>query len=157
MNRNGIVILAADAPERALRSNYPEPFASRMAGRIKKPLGDLFGLRNFGVNLTTLRPGSVSALQHRHSQQDEFVFLLDGSLTLFTDRGKEILSAGMCAGFPANGTAHHLFNHTDADATYIEIGDRSPGDGVTYPDDDLQAVKAEDGRWHFAHKDGRPY
>ena len=55
------------------RHNYPEPFASRMAGRRKQPLGDLFGLANFGVNLTRLAPGAVSALRHAHTKQDEFV------------------------------------------------------------------------------------
>ena len=57
-------IMAAKAPPRTKPSNYPEPFASRMAGRVKRPLGDLFGLTNFGVNLTRLMPGAVSALHH---------------------------------------------------------------------------------------------
>lgn len=35
-------------------TTYPEPFASRVAGREKRPLGDLFGLANFGVNITRL-------------------------------------------------------------------------------------------------------
>jgi uncharacterized cupin superfamily protein len=48
---------ASNVPARARPSSYPEPFASRMEGRVKRPLGDLFGLKNFGVNLTTLRPG----------------------------------------------------------------------------------------------------
>ena len=56
-----VALVAADAPLRAKASNYPEPFASRMAGRAKRPLGDLFGLTNFGVNLTRLAPGAQSA------------------------------------------------------------------------------------------------
>ena len=60
-----IAIEAAAAPTRAKPSNYPEPFFSRMSGREKRPLGDLFGLKNFGVNLTTLHPGGESALLHR--------------------------------------------------------------------------------------------
>jgi len=38
-----VAIRAADVPPRAFRTNYPEPFASRMAGRDKRPLGDPFG------------------------------------------------------------------------------------------------------------------
>src|SRR5437870_7517257 len=90
---------AAEAPLRIKPTNYPEPFASRMAGREKRPLGDLFGLTNFGVNLTRLAPGAVSALRHAHSRQDEFVYVLAGQPTLVTDVGDLPLQPGMCAGF----------------------------------------------------------
>lgn len=152
-----LAVTAAEAPERAKRSNYPEPFASRMAGRTKRPLGDLFGLRNFGVNLTRLAPGAQSALMHVHSRQDEFVYVLEGRPTLVTDQGEVALEPGMCAGFPADGIAHHLVNRTTSDVVYLEIGDRTKGDMATYPSDDLAAELAPDGKWSFRHKDGRPY
>ena len=118
---------------------------------------DLFGLKNFGVNLTRLAPGAVSALRHAHSRQDEFVYVLQGHPTLHTDAGAVQLAPGMCAGFRAgSGNAHHLLNRTAEDVTYLEVGDRTPGDEGSYPDDDLQAVLAE-GRWRFIHKDGTPY
>jgi len=80
-----LAIVAAEAPPRPFRTNYPEPFASRMAGRDKRPLGDLFGLTNFGVNLTRLKPGGSSALRHAHTKQDEFVYILEGRPTLVTE------------------------------------------------------------------------
>ncbi len=152
-----IAIEAAAAPLRARPSNYPEPFASRMAGREKRPLGDLFGLAAFGVNLTRLRPGAQSALRHRHSRQEEFFYVLEGEPTLVTDAREEILRPGMCAGFRAGGLAHHLVNRSGRDVVYLEVGDRVSGDEGTYPDDDIQAVMGPDGKWRFAHKDGRPY
>ena len=152
-----VALIAADAPARAFRTNYPEPFASRMAGRDKRPLGDLFGLTNFGVNLTRLAPGGASALRHAHTKQDEFVYILEGRPTLVTDAGRTALEPGMCAGFKAgNGDAHHLVNETDAGVVYLEIGDRTAGDAVEYPDDDL-AVVTIDGQRRAAHKDGTPY
>jgi len=152
-----LAVVAADAPLRAKRSNYPEPFATRMEGRQKRPLGDLFGLTNFGVNLTRLLPGASSALRHAHSQQDELVYILQGRPTLHTDEGLTELGPGMCAGFRAgSGNAHRLVNHSQEDALYLEIGDRTPGDSASYPDDDLRA-QAVDGRWVFVHKDGTPY
>jgi uncharacterized cupin superfamily protein len=152
-----VAIVAADAPARVKPSNYPEPFASRMRGREKRPLGDLFGLTNFGVNLTRLVPGGVSALRHAHSKQDEFVYILAGRPTLHTDEGKMELAPGMCAGFKAGtGNGHCLINETNEDVVYLEAGDRTPGDEGTYPDDDLKAEFA-DGRWRFAHKDGSLY
>ena len=153
-----VAILAADAPPRVKPSNYPEPFASRMAGREKRPLGDLFGLTNFGVNLTRLKPGAISALRHAHSRQDEFIYILEGEPTLITNEGESPLRPGMTAGFKAGtGNAHHLVNRTEGDVVYLEVGDRSPGDEGSYPDDDLQAVMQENGKWGFTHKDGRPY
>jgi uncharacterized cupin superfamily protein len=152
-----LAIVAADAPPRIKSSNYPEPFASRMAGRVKRPLGDLFGLKNFGVNLTRLAPGAVSALNHRHSRQDEFIYVLEGEPTLFTDAGETKLQPGMVAGFPAAGTSHHLENRTTQDCLILEIGDRAPDDAVSYPADDIDAVMGEDGKWRFAHKNGVPY
>lgn len=152
-----IAIAAADAPLRTKPSNYPEPFASRMAGREKRILGDQFGLRNFGVNLTTLHPGSESSLLHRHSRQDEFIYILQGEPVLVTDQGEIQLRPGMCAGFPAAGLAHQLVNRTAGDVVYLEVGDRTPGDEGSYPRDDLQAALGPDGKWVFTHKDGRPY
>lgn len=152
-----VAIVAAEAPPRAKPSNYPEPFASRMAGRQKRPLGDLFGLANFGVNLTQLLPGAVSALRHAHTKQDEFVYVLQGHPTLVTDEGRTMLSPGMCAGFKAgSGNGHHLINETAAPVMYLEVGDRTPGDEGSYPDDDLKALMV-DGQWKFAHKDDSPY
>jgi uncharacterized cupin superfamily protein len=128
-----------------------------MAGREKRPLGERFGLTNFGVNLTRLAPGAVSALRHAHSKQDEFVYVLQGYPTLHTDEGRTPLHPGMCAGFKAGtGNGHHLINDTSEDVVYLEVGDRTPGDEGSYPDDDLKAVLV-DGKWMFAHKDGTPY
>jgi uncharacterized cupin superfamily protein len=155
--RPPLALEATSVPPRVKPSNYPEPFFSRMAGREKRQLGDAFGLTNFGVNLTHLRPGSESALLHRHSKQDEFVYVLEGEPTLVTDDGETQLRPGLCAGFKANGRAHHIINRTDRDVLYIEIGDRTVGDTGSYPADDLQAVLGPDGGWIFAHKDGTPY
>lgn len=152
-----VAVMAAQAPPRTKPSNYPEPFAALMAGREKRPLGDLFGLTNFGVNLTRLLPGTCSALRHAHSRQDEFIYVLQGNPVLITDGGEMQLAAGMCAGFKfGTGNAHQLLNRSSEEVLYLEVGDRSVGDTAAYPDDDLQAVMIE-GKWQFTHKDGSPY
>jgi uncharacterized cupin superfamily protein len=153
-----IPVVAAEVPPRPRPSNYPAPFAVVMADRIKRPLGDRFGLTSFGVNLTTLKPGGRSALRHAHTRQDEFVYIVSGSATLVTNAGEATMTAGMCVGFKAGtGDAHHLVNRSTADVVYLEVGDREPGDSASYPDDDIQAVAAGDGKWQFLHKDGTPY
>ncbi|WP_423372068.1 cupin domain-containing protein [Burkholderia sp. LMG 32019] len=150
-------MVAADAAPRTKPSNYPEPFASRMTGREKKPLGDPFGLSQFGVNLTTLSPGAVSALHHQHSKQDEWVYVLSGEVTLYVGEENYLMRAGMCAGFRANGTPHHLQNNSTGDATIIEVGSRVSDDAVSYATDDLVAVMGSNGQWAFEHKNGDPY
>ena len=156
-NADAIALVAAQAPLRTKPSNYPEPFASRMTGREKRALGDLFGLTNLGVNLTRLAPSAVSSLRHAHTKQDEFVYILQGHPTLHTDEGCTELSPGMCAGFKAGtGNGHCLINNTAEDVVYLEVGDRTSGDEGSYPDDDLKALLAG-GKWTFVHKDGTPY
>jgi uncharacterized cupin superfamily protein len=146
----------AEVPAR-VGSSYPKQFRAIAETRQKRPLGDQAGLRNFGVNLVTLPPGAGSALRHHHSRQDEFVFVLSGELTLATDEGDQLLGPGTCAGFRAGvRNGHHLVNRSDREASYIEIGDRSPGDEVDYPDDDL-LVREVDGEKRFVNRRGEPY
>ncbi len=134
-------------------SGYPGALKDKVAGRAKRVLGDPLGLKNFGVNLTTLKPGSWSALRHHHARQDEFVYIVSGTPTLVTDAGRVKLTPGMCAGFPAgDGDGHCLINETGAEVVYLEVGDRTPGDSVVYPDEDLAAVAASS--WTFTRKDG---
>ncbi len=138
-------------------SAYPDAFKGAVAGRAKRRLGDALGLKHFGVNVTTLKPGAHSALRHWHSREDEFIYVLSGELMLVTDAGEQALTAGMCAGFPAGkADGHHLVNRTGRDAVYLEVGDRDPADEVTYPDADLSAVSTPQGR-RFTRKDGTPY
>ena len=138
-------------------SSYPEQFKASTEGRLKRRLGDALGLQNFGVNLVELAPGAASALRHWHSHEDEFVYVLEGEITLITDAGEELLGPGMAAGFPAGrADGHHLVNRSAETATYLEIGDRSSQDEVVYPDDDL-LVKNEGGRRFFANRAGDPY
>lgn len=157
MSTPPIALVAAETPKRAKRSNYPEPYASMMEGRVKQVLGDPFGLKNFGVNRTTLVPGAVSSLHHTHSLQDELIYVLQGHPTLFVGDEKAELQPGACAGFAAGGPAHHLKNNTAEDVVILEIGDRSAGDEVSYPSDDLMVATGKNGERYAAHKNGEPY
>jgi uncharacterized cupin superfamily protein len=149
---------ATSIPAQMGKTNYPAPYAALVEGRLKRKLGDFFGLTNFGVNLTHLSPGAMSALAHSHSKQDEFIFVVEGTLTLILGNEEFTLSSGDCYGFKAGtGVAHHLINRSQETAIYLEIGDRTPKDEVEYPNDDLKATQLENGGWLMTHKDGRPY
>jgi uncharacterized cupin superfamily protein len=138
---------------------YPPPFQEAVRGRTKRKLGNAFALTNFGVNLTILEPGASSALQHHHTKQDEFVYILKGTATLRLGEKEFTMTAGDCVGFKAgNGIGHCIVNRHDSTETleYLEIGDRTAGDEVTYPEVDLQAQDVN-GQWVFARKSGEPY
>src|SRR5277367_2592637 len=124
------------------RSTYPDPFRPVVEGRSRKRLGNAAGLDQFGVNLTTLKPGAASALRHWHEQEDEFVFVLEGEVVLIEDGGETTLKPGEAAGFRANsGNGHHLVNRSQRDAVYLEIGTRATRDRVNYSDVDLLMVR----------------
>ena len=121
-------------------SSYPAHLSKELEGRFRRALGNRLGIRNFGVNLLRLAPGAWSSQRHWHARQDELVYVLEGEVVLITDAGEEKLSAGKVAGFPAGeANGHHLVNQSDTDALVLEIGDRSPGDEVAYPDVDMAA------------------
>jgi uncharacterized cupin superfamily protein len=136
-------------------SGYPAPFDAPCAERVRQRLGDAGELADFGVNLMRLPPGGWSSQRHWHSHEDEFVYLLEGELTLIEDDGETLLRAGDCAAFPkGTGNGHHLVNRSGTTATYLEIGSRQPEDLTTCSDIDMKSWNS-DGR--FVHKDGSPY
>ena len=143
----------AAAPERK-GSSYPKPFDAPCADRIRQRLGDAGGLSDFGVNLMHLPPGNWSSQRHWHSHEDEFVYVLQGELTLIEDGGETVLRAGDCAAFPkgvANG--HHLVNRSGRPCTFIAIGKVALSD-CHYPDIDLHLDGATQS---FTRKDGTTY
>jgi uncharacterized cupin superfamily protein len=126
--------------------------------REKRALGDAVGLTKIGVNLTTLPPGKESSMRHFHTLEDEFVFVLEGEVALRTDEGEQILTAGVCAGFPAGvSNGHHLVNRSDRPARYLELSNRDETDLPEYTDDDLAYSPRPDRSAVFTHKDGRSY
>jgi uncharacterized cupin superfamily protein len=144
----------AAAPKRK-GSGYPSPFDVPCAKRVRQRLSNAGGLTDFGVNVMHLPPGSWSSQRHWHSHEDEFVYVLEGELTLIEDGGETVLRAGDCAAFPkGSGNGHHMINRSSATAVYLEVGSRQPEDLTTCSDIDMMSSTA-DGR--FVHKDGTPY
>ncbi|MDH3234396.1 MAG: cupin domain-containing protein [Alphaproteobacteria bacterium] len=156
MGRSNVKAPALDSAtvEVRLGSAYPDEFKSVTEGREKRGLGDVAGLSHFGVNLVRLKPGAASALRHWHLHEDEFVYVLEGEVTLVTDAGEQVLTPGLAAGFPAGQQdGHNLVNKSGKDAVYLEIGDRHPAEEVHYPDVDLKGGRV-DGVFAFTRKDG---
>ncbi len=140
-------------------STYPQPFKRVVEGRQKRLLGNLAGLTQFGVNLTTLRPGAASALRHWHELEDEFIYILEGEAVLIEDSGEIAMKAGDAAGFKAGvPNGHQLVNRSSRDVVYLEIGSRNTDEIAHYPDDDVAMQRdPTTGRNHFTKKTGESY
>ena len=138
-------------------TGYPEPFRQIVLGRVRKRLGNAAGLTQFGVNLTTLKPGAASAQRHWHAAEDEFVYVLAGEVVLCEDGGEVVMRPGDAAGFKAGvANGHCLINRSERDAIYLEVGTRAARERAEYPDIDLRAERDEKGM-RYLHKSGEPY
>ena len=148
MKKIDVAVVPAEAG-----GTYPHPFDDACKAQSCQRLARHAGLTQFGVNLTVIEPGAWSSQRHWHSREDEFVWVLDGELTLVTDTGEETLRAGDCAAFRrGDPDGHHLINKSDSPARVLEIGTSDPQDRCTYPDIDMIA----DDRG-YTHRDGPPY
>ena len=135
-------------------SNYPRPFDAPCNGQSCQRLARSAGLTLFGVNLTVIEQGAWSSQRHWHSHEDEFVWVLDGELTLVTDSGEEILRAGDCVAFRrGDADGHHLINKSGRPAKVLEIGNSDPQDRCIYSDIDMVAENVSG----YTHRDGTPY
>jgi uncharacterized cupin superfamily protein len=138
-------------------TNYPDPFWKAVVGRERKRLGNVVGLSQFGVNLTTLKPGAWSSQRHWHANEDEFIYVLSGELVLCEDHGETVLKPGEAAGWKANSRVGHcLINRTQRDAVYIEVGTRATHETAVYPDIDMRCERDKTGM-RYMKKTGEPY
>ena len=136
-------------------TGYPSPFDVPVRERRHWRLADLAGLKHFGVNVLELPPGVWSSQRHWHTEEEEFVWILEGEVVLVMNEGEHILRAGEYAAFPAGEpNGHHLQNRTQSIVRVLEIGTKRDGrDTATYPDIDLLLNEQNE----FTHKDGRKY
>ena len=137
-------------------SSYPGKLAEAVGGRFNQGVGDAGGLTQFGVNIVRLEPQALSSLRHYHMEQDEFAIMLSGKCVLIDDDGEHEMLPGDCAAWPAGeANGHHLVNKTDAPATFLVVGTRTPTETGYYSDLDMMVKFDADG-FRFTRKDGSP-
>lgn len=134
-------------------SGYPAPWNLGRGYLSYRHLTEAGGLTQFGIALETLHPGKQSSLQHWEEHEDEFLYMLEGSLTVLEDETETILHPGDCCCWKAGDpVAHTLRNHTGAPALYLIAGGRQPHNICHYPGLDLLATPTG-----YTHLDGTPY
>lgn len=137
-------------------SGYPAPHNAEFETRHITALGDPAGLTQFGANLVRLEPGGRSSLRHWHEQQDEFMVVISGSLTLVDDHGETPLSPGDCCAFPAGDrNGHHIVNQSSEAGSFVVVGTRTRTEQAWYSDVDMK-VTSQDGAMTFTRQDGTP-
>lgn len=150
------VLRAGTVPAAACTSNYPAQF-SELGDAEDIALSDAGGLTQFGAFLEILHPGGQTSLRHWHEEEDEFLYVLDGTVTLLENDGPRRIGPGTCVCWPAGeANAHCLRNDGSEPATLFIIGSRFAEDTCHYPDIDLHYTR-RNGLRSFSHKDGTPY
>jgi uncharacterized cupin superfamily protein len=146
----------AVAPETATTNN-PAPYALPDGLVRWLPLSDAGRLTQFGAAVETLDPGGISSQRHWHEAEDEFLYVLEGEVTVVENDGDHVLAPGDAACWPAGEpNAHQLINRSQRPVTYLIVGTRAKDDAAHYPDIDLHYSR-KDGWRSMSRKDGTPY
>lgn len=122
---------------------------------VSDALSDAGGLQQFGAHLQTLQPGAKSSVRHWHEREDEFLFVVSGTLTVVENDGEHLLEAGDAACWPAGvPNAHHAINRSAAPCTVLVVGTRLTHDVCHYPDAG-RTLYTEGETWRMVDADGR--
>ena len=135
-------------------TSYPPPHDAGMGRNRWWHLSRAVGLSQFGAAFEELPPGAQSSHRHWHETEDEFLYVLEGSLTVVENDGDHVLVPGDAAGWPA-GTpnGHTLRNHTDQPVRYLIVGARAATDRCHYMEIDMLYTRDADGE-RFTRRDG---
>lgn len=148
-----MILRKGSVAETISEASYPAPYTLKAGRMAWRALGDAGGLTQFGVALETLNPGEQSSQMHWEDREDEFLYMLQGEITVVEDGVESIIHPGeACAWKAGTKIAHMLRNHTDIPAVYLIMGTRDPQNTCTYPGLDLLATPTG-----FTHLDGTPY
>lgn len=143
-DRPPFVVRSADVPEE--EGAYRPPFDGEKLS-FGRNLGAALGTRGLGVWVERLPPGRRTSFTHAHSAEEELVYVLSGAPSvrwcapdgsLVPEMREHTLAPGDTVAFPpGTGIAHTFVNRSDSDAELLVVGQRTPGDRVTYPEDPL--------------------
>ncbi|NUP05361.1 MAG: cupin domain-containing protein [Polyangiaceae bacterium] len=132
----------------------PEGRASKMGVYELLRYSDAGGLTQYGAYMETLQPGSRSSERHWHEQEDEFLFVLLGEVTIVENDGAHTLRPGDAACWPAGvPNAHYAMNRSQAPCSYLIVGTRPTHDVCHYPDAG-RVLHTEGETWRLVADDG---
>lgn len=133
-----------DVPEHA----HVYPQSSERMGPVRR-LGQEAGLQRMGINIQRLPPGSRSSWPHAEEDEEEFVYVIEGSVDAWIDGHVHGMRAGDLAAFPAGtGISHCFINNTLRDAVLL-VGGEAPkaGSRIFYPLNPSRRADMPPSRW----------
>lgn len=85
-----------------------------------------FNLMRIGVHHDRLPPGRRLSWPHAEADEEEFVYVVEGTPDLWLDGVVRRLKPGDGVGFPAGtGIAHTFINNTESDVRLLVVGEAS--------------------------------
>jgi len=100
-----------------------------------RSVGAAAGLVRLGINLQRLPPGRRSSWPHAESDEEEFVYVLEGEVDAWVDGELHRMRAGDLAAFPAGtGICHCFINNSTRDVLLLVGGEAAKsGNRIVYP------------------------
>ena len=118
-------------------------------------LSDVGGLSQFGAYVQTLHPGARSSNNHWHENEDEFLLVLTGEVTVTEGADAQVLHAGDSVCWPAGvPNAHHVSNRSNEPCSYVIVGTRVNQDVCHYPDTG-RTLHTDGTAWRLLEADGQ--
>lgn len=116
------------------KEHQVEPSEYRLQSVLPR-LSEIAGSKDLSFTIRRLCPGKYSFPYHFHYNSEELFIILQGEASLRTPEGIRIVRQGDVIFFPKGAEgAHQMFNHSDADCTYFDLGTQHGQDVTEYPD-----------------------
>jgi uncharacterized cupin superfamily protein len=111
---------------------YPQ--STEPMGPVRR-IGKAAGLVRIGVNVQRLPPGTRSSWPHAEEKEEEFVYVIEGTVDAWIDGNIFPMTAGDFAAFPAGtGISHVFINNSDRDVILLVGGEAAkPDNRLVYP------------------------
>jgi uncharacterized cupin superfamily protein len=93
---------------------------------ISSSFAEHFNLMQLGIHHERLLPGRRTSWPHAEADEEEFVYVIEGTPDLWLDGHVRRLKAGDGVGFPiGTGIAHTIINNTDTEVRLLVVGEAS--------------------------------
>jgi uncharacterized cupin superfamily protein len=98
-------------------------------------IGKAAGLQRVAANVVRLPPGHRTSWPHAEEKEEEFVYVIEGTIEAWVDGVLHRMKAGDLAAFPAGtGICHTLINNGDREARLLVGGEADKADNrIFYP------------------------
>lgn len=99
------------------------------------------GLQRIGVTLARIPPSKESFIYHAHSNEEEWIYILEGRGIAEIDEAEYEVGPGDFMGFGLPQKPHHLRNPFDEELVYLVGGEQVTLDIGTFPHHGKRAIR----------------